>query len=141
MVLATALRLGCRRDRRGVLRPVEVSLVFAVVLSIGLALGLRPLAYVPLIVLASGAYGVLFTPAFVLIANGAERSRLPQGMAFGLMNAAWALGALLGPVAGGASAAAWGDVAPYLVSAGLCGAALVATRQATRTKLSPSQGA
>jgi MFS family permease len=109
---------------------VQVSLALSVVFSVGLALGLRPLAYVPLIVLAGGAYGVLFTPAFVLIANGAERSGLPQGMAFGLMNAAWALGALLGPLAGGAIATASGDVAPFLVSAGLCAAAWLAVRRA-----------
>ena len=77
-----------------------------------------------------GAYGVLFTPAFALIADGAERSRLPQGMAFGLMNAAWALGALIGPAAGGAVAAATGDVVPFLVCAGLCAAALAAVRHA-----------
>jgi MFS family permease len=116
-------------DRRGVLLPVQVSLALAVVFSVGLALGLRPLAYVPLIVLAGAAYGVLFTPAFVLIAVGAERSRLPQGMAFGLMNAAWALGALLGPVAGGAIAAASGDVAPFLISAGLCAGTLAVVRR------------
>src|SRR5436190_8161862 len=108
--------------------PVRVALLLGAVFSVGLALGLRPLAYVPLIVLAGGAYGVLFTPAFVLIANGAERSGLPQGMAFGLMNAAWALGALLGPLAGGAIAAASGDVAPFLVSAGLCAGTLVVVR-------------
>jgi MFS family permease len=124
-------------DRRGVLLPVRVSLVLSVVFSVGLALGLSPLAYVPLIVLAGGAYGVLFTPAFVLIANGAERSRLPQGMAFGLMNAAWALGALLGPVAGGAIATASGDVAPYLLSAGLCAVTLAAVRR--RAILRPSR--
>jgi MFS family permease len=128
-------------DRRGALLPVQVSLVLAVVFSVGLSLGLRPLAYVPLIVLAGAAYGVLFTPAFVLIANGAERSGLPQGMAFGLMNAAWALGALLGPLAGGAIAAASGDVAPFLISAGLCAAAWLAVRRATRRLESAAQGA
>jgi MFS family permease len=133
--------VGRYLDRRGVLLPVQVSLALAVVFSVGLALGLRPFAYAPLIVLAGGAYGVLFTPAFVLIADGAERSGLPQGMAFGLMNAAWALGALLGPLAAGAIATASGDVVPYLVSAGLCGAALAATRRATRAKLAPSPGA
>ncbi len=116
-------------DRRGMRLPVEIALALSVVFSIGLSLGLRPLGYVPLIVLAGAAYGVLFTPAFVLIANGAERSGLPQGMAFGLMNAAWALGALVGPAAGGAIAAASGDVAPYLISAALCGATLVAVRR------------
>ena len=116
-------------DQRGVLLPVQVSLALGVVFSVGLAFGLRPVAYVPLIVLAGAAYGVLFTPAFVLIATGAERSGLPQGMAFGLMNAAWALGALLGPVAGGAIATTSGDVAPFLVSAGLCAASLAVVRR------------
>ena len=81
---------------------------------------------------AGGAYGALFTPAFALIAEGAERSRLAQGMAFGLMNAAWATGALIGPAAGGAVAEASGDVVPYLVSAGLCAGALAAVRHARR---------
>jgi len=117
-------------DRRGVLIPIQLALSAAAPVSVGLALGLRPLAYVPLIVLAGGAYGALFTPAFALIAEGAERSRLAQGMAFGLMNAAWAVGALVGPAAGGAVAEASGDVVPYLVSATLCATALAAVRRA-----------
>jgi MFS family permease len=75
---------------------------------------------------------VLFTPAFALIAEGAERSGLPQGMAFGLMNAAWAGGALIGPAAGGAVAAASGDVVPFLVCAGFCATALAGARRARR---------
>jgi len=117
-------------DRRGVLIPIQLALSAAVPVSVGLALGLRPLVYVPLIVLAGGAYGALFTPAFALIAEGAEQSRLAQGMAFGLMNAAWAVGALVGPAAGGAVAEASGDVVPYLVSATLCATALAAVRRA-----------
>jgi MFS family permease len=120
--------VGRSLDRRGMRLPVQVALALSVLFSIGLALGLRPLAYVPLIVTACAAYGVLFTPAFVLIADGAERSGLAQGMAFGLMSAAWALGALVGPAAGGAIAAASGDVAPFLISAALCGAGLLAVR-------------
>jgi MFS family permease len=117
-------------DRRGVLLPIQLALTAAVPVSVGLAFGPRPLAYVPLIVLAGGAYGALFTPAFALIAEGAERSGLAQGMAFGLMNAAWATGALIGPAAGGAVAAASGDVVPYLASAGFCAAALAWVRRA-----------
>jgi MFS family permease len=116
-------------DRRGVLLPVQSALAAAVAVSIGLAVSPRPLVYVPLVVLAGGAYGVLFTPAFALIAEGAERSGLPQGMAFGLMNAAWASGALIGPAAGGAIATASGDVVPFVVAAALCGAALAAARR------------
>ena len=141
--LETALSplTGRLLDRRGASLPVQVALALGVAMSIGLALGPRPLLYVPLIVLAAGAYGVLFIPAFALIADGAERSGLPQGMAFGLMNAAWALGALLGPLAGGAIATASGDVAPFLVSAGLCAAAWMAVRRARRRLESAAQGA
>jgi MFS family permease len=117
-------------DRRGILLPVQVALAASAAVSVGLALGPRPLAYVPLVVVAAGAYGVLFTPAFALIAEGAERTGLAQGMAFGLMNAAWAMGALVGPAAGGAVAAASGDVVPFLVSAGLCATALAVVRRA-----------
>ena len=49
-------------------------------------------------------------------------------MAFGLMNAAWASGALVGPAAGGAIAAATGDVVPFLICAGLCAVGLGAVR-------------
>jgi len=125
-------------DRRGVLLPVQLALTAAIPISIGLAIDLRPLVYVPLIVLAGGAYGALFTPSFALIAEGAERSRLAQGMAFGLMNAAWAIGALVGPAAGGAVATATGDVVPYLVSAGLCAIALAAVRRAQRRATAPA---
>jgi MFS family permease len=117
-------------DRRGILLPVQVAAAVGLGVSVGLAFGPRPFAYVPLIVAASGAYGALFTPAFALIAEGAEQTGLAQGMAFGLMNAAWALGALVGPAAGGAVAAATGDIVPFLVSAGLCATALAAVRRA-----------
>jgi len=141
--LETALSplAGRMIDRRGILVPVQASLAASAVLSVGLALTPRPLVYVPLLILAGGAYGVLFTPAFALIAEGAEQSGLAQGMAFGLMNAAWALGALIGPAAGGAVAAATGDVVPFLVSAGFCAIALAAVRRArlrTTVRVAPS---
>jgi MFS family permease len=129
-------------DRRGILAPVQISVVLGVAVSIGLAVSPRPLLYVPLIIAAGGSYGILFTPAFVLIAEGAERSGLSQAMAFGLMNAAWATGALVGPAAGGAVATAAGsDVVPFLVSAGLCATAFVAvrrTRRRTTIRVAPS---
>jgi MFS family permease len=118
--------------------PVRVALVAAAVLSVGLALGPRPLVYVPLLIAVSGAYGVLFTPSFALIAEGAEITGLPQGMAFGLMNAAWAMGALIGPVFGGAVAAATGDVVPFLVSAVLCAATLALARRAPAGRVTES---
>jgi MFS family permease len=114
-------------DRRGRLLPVRIALAASVLVSVGLAFAGRPLVYAPLVVLAAMAFGTLFTPAFILISDGAERAGLAQGMAFGLMNAAWALGAMIGPAAGGAIASATGDWIPYLLSAIACAAALAAT--------------
>jgi MFS family permease len=120
--------VGRLMDRRGVLLPVRAALVVGTIVSLGLAAGGRPLVYVPCIVLAAMSYGVLFTPAFALIAEGAERVSLAQGMAFGVMNAAWALGAVTGPAAGGAIANATGDWIPFVLAAALCTTALLCTR-------------
>lgn len=117
---AEAPLIGRLSDRRGNLLPVRAALAASVVVAALLAFGPRPLAYAPLVVLAGGAFGALFTPAFVLIADGAERARLAQGMAFGVMNAAWALGAVIGPAAAGAIAGATGDWIPYLLVALAC---------------------
>jgi len=107
---------------------VRLGLAASVLVAAGLALGLRPLAYGPLVVLGGLAFGALFTPAFILISDGAERSRLAQGMAFGVMNAAWALGAVIGPAAAGAIAGVTGDAVPYVLAAAACAVALAATR-------------
>jgi MFS family permease len=120
--------VGRISDRRGPFAPVRVSLALGVLVSVGLAAVSRPLLYVPMIVIASFAYGILFTPAFALIANGAEAAGLPQSIAFGVMNAAWALGAVAGPAAGGAIAGATGDWIPFVLGACACVVALVAVR-------------
>lgn len=122
--------VGRLTDQRGRLLPVRASLAAGLLASIGLAALGRPLFYAPLVVVASMSYGILFTPAFALIADGAERVGLAQGMAFGLMNAAWAVGAMVGPAAGGAIAAATGDWIPFALSAAACGAALLVLRSA-----------
>jgi MFS family permease len=118
-------------DRRGRLLPVRLSLALGALVSLGLAAGPRPLAYAPLIVLAAAAFGILFTPAFALIADGADEAGLPQGMAFGFMSAAWALGAFVGPAAAGAIASATGDWIPFLLAAGLCAVTLAVARPAS----------
>jgi MFS family permease len=63
-----------------------------------------------------------------LIADGAEEADLPQGMGFGFMNAAWAAGAMVGPAAAGAIAAATGDSVPFVLASALCVVTLVASR-------------
>jgi MFS family permease len=120
--------VGRISDRQGPLVPVRAALAAGVVVSLALAGGWRPLFYAPLIVIAAISYGVLFTPAFALIADGAEDAGLAQGMAFGLMSAAWAAGAVAGPAAGGAIANATGDWIPFVLGAVLCASAFVAVR-------------
>ena len=124
--------VGRLSDRRGRLLPVRVALSAGALASLGLALVSRPVVYAPLVVIASMAFGILFTPAFALLADGAEAVGLAQGMAFGLMNAAWATGAMVGPAAGGALGAATGDTVPFLLAAGLCVAALAAVSSPAR---------
>ena len=120
--------VGRLTDRRGAALPVRLALSAGVVVSLGLATGARPAVYAPLIVAAAIAYGVLFTPAFSLIANGAESAGLAQGLGFGVMNAAWAVGAVAGPALGGAIATATGDSVPFVLAALLCAAALFVVR-------------
>ena len=116
-------------DLRGRLLPVRASLTLGTVLTLALATNPRPEVYAPLIVLSAATFGVLFTPAFSLIADSAEQVGLPHGMAFGLMSAAWATGAFVGPAAGGALAGATGDWIPYVLGAVVCAATLAVARR------------
>jgi MFS family permease len=121
--------VGRLTDRSGRMRPVGWALAAGCVGSLGLATSARPAAYVPLVLFSAVAYGVLFTPAFALIADGAEASGVPQGMAFGLMNAAWAVGAVVGPSAAGSIADATGDWIPFVLAAIVCGGTLWLVRR------------
>ena len=120
--------IGRLSDRRGALLPVRAALGVGVLVSVGLAFGGQPLLYASLLLIASVSFGALFTPAFALIADGAEQVGLAQGLAFGLMNAAWAMGAVIGPAAGGAIAGATGDWVPFVLAAAVCAGTLAATR-------------
>jgi MFS family permease len=124
--------IGRASDRRGALVPVRFALVAAALLSLTLALVGRPRLYAALVLLASTAYGILFTPAFALIAEGADRAGLAQGHAFGVMNAVWALGAMVGPVAAGAIAGISGDWLVYVLATVLCVSTLVAILSSVR---------
>src|SRR5437762_3684582 len=125
--------LGRLIDRRGRVGPVRVALAAGALLSFALAAGSRPLVYVPVDVLANMAYGALFTPAMALIADGADDSGLAQGLAFGVMNAAWAVGAVIGPAGGGAIAGIGGDAIPFILCGLLCAGAFVAARSPAMT--------
>nr|MBA3809951.1 MFS transporter [Solirubrobacterales bacterium] len=109
--------IGRLSDRRGPMSPARLALLASVPASLVLATGASPGIYAPTVILAGLAYGALFTPSFALVSEGAENAGLAQGMAFGLMNAAWATGAMLGPAAAGAVAVATGDSVPFVAAA------------------------
>jgi MFS family permease len=120
--------LGRLTDQRGRLQPVRAALLASTVVSVALAWAGRPLLIVPLVLAAGIAYGAFYTPGLALISDGAEQQGAAQGLAFGFMNAGWALGAIVGPAVGGALAGAAGDAVPYLIMAGICLATYAGTR-------------
>lgn len=115
--------VGRAFDRSGGMRTIRVALVSSIVASVGLALADGAVPVTVVVLLASVAFGALFAPGLALLSHGAERAGLSQGLAFGVMNAAWAWGALVGPAGGGAV----GDVAGDAVAYGLGALACVGT--------------
>jgi len=130
--------VGRISDRHGAIRPISLALMAGTVVSLALATRATPAIYAPLVVLAALSYGALYTPSFALISEGAERSGLAQGIAFGLMNGAWATGAMAGPALGGAIAGAVGDTIPFLLAGLLCLAAVGAIRSPVGMRRTPS---
>jgi MFS family permease len=131
---AQAPLVGRLVDKRGRLLPIRAALLAGAVLTLPLAWVSRPFPYAVLILLATMAYGALFIPGMSLIVTGADEVGLAQGLACGMMNAGWAVGAVIGPAAGGAIASATGDVIAYLLAAGICIAALLVSRSATERR-------
>jgi hypothetical protein len=78
------------------------------------------------VVFAAAMSGMLMTPASALLSDGAEASGLPQGLAFGLFNLAWAAGQGIGSAGGSRFAESIGDTASYLAVAVLSVATLAA---------------
>jgi MFS family permease len=123
MFIAPAI--GRVSDRRGRLLPLRVALSGAVVVLIAFSLANRPAAVVPVLILSGITFGAFWAPAMALLSDAADRIGLAQGLAFGLMNAAWGGGNALGPPLGGALADIAGDALPYAIMAALCAFTLV----------------
>lgn len=124
--------LGRFSDRRGRLLPVRLALAGSLGVSAALAWATSPAAIAALVIVASLAYGAFYAPSTALVSDSAERAGLAQGLAFGLINAAWAAGNSAGPAAGGALASLAGDATPYLIMAGACLVTLVAVERTLR---------
>jgi MFS family permease len=131
--------LGRVTDRVGRLLPIRVALVASLIVAAGLAAASKPILIAILIGGAAIAYGSLYTPGMALTSHRAEASGLAQGLAFGIMNSAWAVGALIGPSVGGALAERQGDAVPYLLGAALCGLTLLGTQRVATREVRPHE--
>jgi MFS family permease len=107
--------------------PIRVALAASTIVALALAGSSSAILIALLVCAASISFGSLYTPGMSLTSHRAETAGLAQGLAFGVMNTAWALGELVGPTAGGALAESAGDAAPYALGACLCAVTLAAT--------------
>jgi MFS family permease len=112
--------VGRLSDRRGRLLPLRVGL--AGVLMACFLLPLPDVAWLlaALVVGAAAIAGMLWAPAMALLSDGADTAGLAQGVAFGLVNLAWAGGQVGGSTGGARLADATSDAVPYVVLAALC---------------------
>ncbi|MBA2294939.1 MAG: MFS transporter [Actinobacteria bacterium] len=125
--------VGRLSDVHGRLLPIRIFLAASVVVTVVIAFATEPLLVAALVVAASISFGGFYTPGMALVADRAEGAGLAQAIGFGVMNSAWAAGALTGPTLGGALAQTFGDAIPYLACGVLCVLTLLAvTRRARR---------
>jgi MFS family permease len=122
--------LGRLSDRLGPARPARVALAGATAACLGLAATESAWMLAPLILAAALAWGALYAPALTMLSHAAEHVGLAQGLSFGVMNAAWAVGNAIGPAGGGGLAELTRDALPYLVGAGICASSLMLLRPA-----------
>ncbi len=121
--------LGRVADRLGPALPSRLALAGSILVCLGLAATEWPWLLVPLVVAAAIAFGAFYAPALTMLSHSAEHVGLAQGVGFGVMNAAWAMGNAVGPAAGGGLAELTSDAVPYLAGAAICTLSLATFRQ------------
>ncbi len=117
--VALAPVVGGISDRRGRLYPIRAGLGLLTLVALAFAIATPAVIVAVLVVGASLAASGIYAPGIALVSDRAEANDLPQALAFGVMNTAWAIGAMVGPSAGGALAEAIGDPAPYVICAAI----------------------
>jgi predicted MFS family arabinose efflux permease len=110
-------RWADRHGMRGILR---AGLLASAAGLVALAFPRDAIVLGAVLVGASGALGMLWTPGGHLVSLSADRLGLNQGYAFAINNVGWSGGVAVGSAAGGALGGLWGDAVPYALVAGLC---------------------
>jgi MFS family permease len=115
-------------------RPLIVSLSVGIAVSVLVpAISGLPLL-IAVLVVGTPFYGSIFAPASAMVAAGAQRLQLNQGIAFSLSNLTWAAGQAVAASGGGALAEATSDLVPYLLVAIACLATLARLVPRTRAE-------
>jgi MFS family permease len=127
--------VGRVADRHGPMRPLRVGLIGATVVVILVPLPQAGLLCAALLVVSTAAFGAFWAPAMALLSEAAEAVGAHQGLAFGLVNLAWALGMVTGAAGGGTLAKLTSDATPYLLLSVLCAGTLVALTRRRRAAL------
>jgi MFS family permease len=113
-------------DERGRLLPIRVGLAASAVATALLPWPDSRWVLAVLVVFASMAFGVFWTPAMSHLTDLAEQRGLDYAYGFALVNIAWAPGQALGAALGGGLARATSDAVPYLLLTGVCVLSLAA---------------
>jgi MFS family permease len=117
---------GRLSDHRGRLLPTRAGLAASAVATAVLPWPDSRWVLAVVVVLASMAFGVFWTPAMSHLADLAERRGLDYAYGFALVNIAWAPGQAVGAALGGALARATSDAVPYLLLTCVCVLSLAA---------------
>jgi predicted MFS family arabinose efflux permease len=128
--------VGRASDRRG--RGVPLRFGLAGILVACVALPVAEAATWPLavaVVVAAALAGTMWAPAMALLSDGAEEAGVAQGLAFGLVNLAWAGGQVLGSAGGSATADATSDAVAYTILGAVAAVTLFAFTRTRRSAL------
>jgi MFS family permease len=106
VAIATTGRIGDRVGRLPLAR-VDMILLGGAIAVLLLQLGSVGVAV--MLIVISPLLSILYGVGYPLAADGADRARLGHGLVLGLINLLWGIGAVIGPVLGGALAGLAGD--------------------------------
>ena len=127
MLGAVAILLSGRAgDRFGRIPLAAGACIALAVLSGLLALPLGVALIIAVVIAVGPVQSILYAVGYPLSADGADRAHLGHGIAIGIVNLTWGVGAVLGPIAGPGVAQTLGDRASYLLLAMLAALAAVA---------------
>jgi MFS family permease len=122
-------------DRRGRLLPA----------LIGVSAGAVPVALMPwpdgiwalagLVMLTGPTVGLLWAPAVAILSDAAESHGIAQGMAFSMMNVAWAAGQTFGAAGSARIAERTADAVPFMMLAALCALSSLALTRISRSRV------